>query len=39
MKAIKDAWYLFGLWVIMRVNKQAAGELMERWGKFLQRFE
>lgn len=37
MTAIKDLWYLFGVWMIMRLSPQTAGELLERWGKALQK--
>jgi len=35
MKILINAWYLFGLWVIMSVAPRNAGELMIRWGKYL----
>lgn len=37
IRAIKDLWYLFGVWMIMRVNKISAGKLLEQWGQALQR--
>lgn len=33
----KDFWYLIGIWLVMRYNKIGAGEMLERWGKALQR--
>ncbi len=35
-RAIKDLWYMIGVWIVMRYNKQGAGQLLERWGKALQ---
>lgn len=35
-RAIKDLWYMIGVWIVMRYNPTSAGELLERWGKALQ---
>lgn len=37
MNAIKDLIYMIGLWLIMRVNPYAGGELLETWGKGVQK--
>lgn len=37
IRAIKDLWYILVLWGLMRLNKQSAGELLEKWGRALQR--
>ena len=37
--AIKEAWYLLGIWIILRVNRRGAGELLERWGGAIKELE
>ena len=34
-RALKDFWYMIGLWFVMRYNKLGAGDLLIRWGEAL----
>jgi len=36
-RALKDLWYMIGLWMLMRLNKKGAGKLLIKWGTVLIR--
>lgn len=37
MKGIRDLIYGFGIWIIMRWNKETAANLLEQWAFALRR--
>ena len=36
-KALKDLWYMFSIWAVIRIDPYRGGEILEDWGRNLKR--